>query len=459
MSNGGAGVKKWMARLHRWLGLTSALFLFVAGLTGAIISWDHELDEWLNGQLYDIDSHGAYQSPLALADQLEANDPRIRVSFFPLQFEPGHAAVYYVKPAVNPATGQLYELDYNQVFVNPVTGAIVGTRDWGKIALDREHLLPFLYKLHYSFQLPDFAGIDRWGYWLMGGVALIWLFDTFIAAYLTLPSRRSPPSVPAGGRAVSDNPRRFWQRWAPAWKVKWNASAFRLNYSLHLAAGLWVFSLLLILALTSVSLNLYAEVFRPLLEKVSTLTPDPFTQRRPQPLTAPIEPQLDRQAILADARQLARHKGWSEPAGSLFYASAWGIYGVGFFQPGDDHEGGGMRMKWLYLDGDSGAELGARVPWQGTAADIFVQLQFPLHSGRILGLPGRVIISLMGLVVAMLSLTGVIIWAKKRKARRKQARYQQQKIQAVTVSPLATTATLQPAPGAIRPRSGQAEIR
>jgi hypothetical protein len=29
--------------------------------------------------------------------------------------------------------------------------------------------------------------------------------------------------------------------------------------------------------------------------------------------------------------------------------------------------------------------LGERLPWKGTAADIFVQAQFPLHSGRILG--------------------------------------------------------------------------
>ncbi|MNN88395.1 hypothetical protein D3C81_2060750 [compost metagenome] len=44
-------------------------------------------------------------------------------------------------------------------------------------------------------------------------------------------------------------------------------------------------------------------------------------------------------------------------------------------------------------------------------------MQFPLHSGRILGLPGRILISIMGLLVAMLSVTGVVIWWKKRKAR------------------------------------------
>ena len=57
------------------------------------------------------------------------------------------------------------------------------------------------------------------------------------------------------------------------------------------------------------------------------------------------------------------------------------------------------------------------MPWQGTVADIFAQAQFPLHSGRILGLPGRILISVMGLVVAALSITGIVIWYRKRLAR------------------------------------------
>jgi uncharacterized iron-regulated membrane protein len=40
-----------------------------------------------------------------------------------------------------------------------------------------------------------------------------------------------------------------------------------------------------------------------------------------------------------------------------------------------------------------------------------------MHSGRILGLPGRVLVSVMGLVVAALSVTGVVIWWRKRRAR------------------------------------------
>jgi len=51
----------------------------------------------------------------------------------------------------------------------------------------------------------------------------------------------------------------------------------------------------------------------------------------------------------------------------------------------------------------------------GNAGDIFMQAQFPRHSGRILDLPRRILISLIGLVVVMLSVTGVVIRARKRR--------------------------------------------
>lgn len=99
----------------------------------------------------------------------------------------------------------------------------------------------------------------------------------------------------------------------------------------------------------------------------------------------------------------------------MFYSQNFGVYGVQFYPPEDGHGAGGHKR--LYYDGQDGRYLSDLQPWQGTAADIFVQAQFPLHFGRILGLPGRTLISIMGLVVAMLSVTGVIIWWRKRKAR------------------------------------------
>ncbi|MGA4815292.1 PepSY domain-containing protein [Pseudomonas aeruginosa] len=44
-------------------------------------------------------------------------------------------------------------------------------------------------------------------------------------------------------------------------------------------------------------------------------------------------------------------------------------------------------------------------------------MQYPIHGGRIAGLPGRIAIAALGLAIAGLSLTGVYIWWRKRRAR------------------------------------------
>ena len=57
-------------RLHRWFGLTAAVFLFVAGATGAVISWDHELDAWLNPQLFRTVASGPQLDEATLRTKL-----------------------------------------------------------------------------------------------------------------------------------------------------------------------------------------------------------------------------------------------------------------------------------------------------------------------------------------------------------------------------------------------------
>ncbi len=108
--------------LHRWVGLFIAGFLVVSGLTGAIISWDHELDELLNPHLTHVESQGPPQPVFDLVSAIEARDQRARVTFVPLAPEQGDSLAFGIDPLVDPATGRLYELGYNQVFIDPSTG-------------------------------------------------------------------------------------------------------------------------------------------------------------------------------------------------------------------------------------------------------------------------------------------------------------------------------------------------
>ncbi len=383
--------------MHRWLGLFTAVFLFVAGLTGAIISWDHELDEWLNPHLFHAPEGGTPIPALELADRLEAADPRLRIRYLPLESEPGHTLGIMVEPRIDPATGKPHVLDFNQVAVNPSNGEILGQREWGKISLDRENLLPFLYKLHYSMHIPDIDELPV-GTLFMGIVAIVWVIDTLLAMWIAFPSRAT---------------------WTQSFAFRWRAGGYRLNFDLHRSGGVWLFALILTLAVTSVAMNLKEQVMRPLVGSVAELSPSPFASREIVAVDRQKGPKMTRHEILERAREEAARLGLAQPAGALFYLAMFDVYAVGFFAPGNSHGDGGLGNPWLYFDATSGAALGGEIPGRGTAGDIFLQSMFPLHSGRIAALPGRILVSLMGLAIAMLSVTGIVIWARKRKARLK----------------------------------------
>ena len=388
-------MRELLVRLHRWFGLAAALFLFIAGATGAVISWDHELDEWLNPHLFHARSTGAPLPVLELAAKIEAADPRVRVTFMPLEVEPGHTFTASVSPRVDPTTGRLFEPGYNQIALDPATGEAQGRREWGKVSLTRENLLPFLYKLHYSMHIPDGWGVEL-GIWFMGLIAMAWVVDTLIALWISFPN---------------------WATWRRSFAFRWKAGGHRLTFDLHRSGGLWIYALVLMLAVTSVAMNLRNEVMRPLVSLFSELTPSPFASRAPAPPDKPIEPLIPAARALDLARAEAQRRGWQAPAGGLFLSTEVGVWGVGFYDVVNSHGDGGLGNPWLYFDSRSGAPAGADVPGTGSAGDIFLQSMFPLHSGRIIGITGRVLMSLTGALVAMLCVTGVLIWARKRRAR------------------------------------------
>lgn len=407
---------------HRFVGLFIAVFLVISGLTGAVISWDHELDDWLNPHLTEARTEGPSKSALDIARELETRDPRIRVTSIPISIEPGESMSFGVSGRVDPATKKQIELGFNQIFIDPASGEELGRREWGAAwPITRETFVSFLYQLHYTLHIPEVWGIHEWGLWLMGVVALAWTIDCFVGFYLTLPVRHAPN--PSRANAVQRQlGRGFFARWKPAWLIKTGGSAYRINFDIHRAFGLWTWALLFILAFTGFSLNLYREVFYPVMSMVSKVTPSPFDVRTPRDHDDPIEPKMGYAEIINRAAEEATSRGWAAPLGGVFYSPDFGVYSVGFYEPGDDHGSAGVGPPFLFFDGLDGRLLGDRQPWKGTAADIFVQAQFPLHSGRILGIPGRILISLMGLVVAALSITGVVIWYRKRSARVKQRR-------------------------------------
>lgn len=385
-------MRTFLTLLHRWFGLFIAAFLAIAGLTGALIAWDHELDAMLSPAFYVATDESLGKLPpmtsLQLANKLEAEYPELKVSFMGIGLGVGEAHNLFVVPT----NGEEGSLGYNQVAMNPYTGEIQGKRQWGEPAFAADHLMPFIYKLHYSLHIPSVGSTDL-GMLLMGIIGIVWLMDCFIALSISFPS---------------------WSQWRKSFAFRWRASNHKLTFDLHRSGGVWVWGLLLIIAVTSISMNLSHQVVRPLVNILSPITPTPFETQLSSEAKVPA---VNREAITQLAEAEARDLGIEKPLGGLFYSSQQNIYQVMFYQPGYGHGDWGLGNPSLYFDGASGKLLGKQIPGEGSSGDIFIQLQFPLHSGRILGIGGRILVTLLGLIIATLSMTGIIIWARKRLAR------------------------------------------
>lgn len=364
-----------------------ALFLFVAGVTGSLLAFPEELDAWLNPELFRT----GYESPQLginrLVATVERQDPRIKVQRVNLSAGPGHSALIEIVPRGDADPG------YDELFVDPATGAVLGQRLWGAFRIDRAHFVPFLYRLHDRLHLPG-----RWGVWLMGGIAILWTVDCFVGFYLTLPRRRA-----------------FFAKWRRAWLVMTQAGAYRLNFDLHRASGLWLWLVLLALAISSVSLNLRWDLFQPAVSLVSPVTPNIFDRREPG--NGPRESRLTFSQALKRGEEEAARLGWNGKTISVRYIAGYDIITVQFHFTGTFRD----EWRWVHLDGQDGRFLEGEWLGQGSAGDIFTQAQFPIHSGRLLGLPGRILIAVAGIATALLSVTGIVIWWKKRRGRSRHA--------------------------------------
>lgn len=379
-------IVRWV---HRWTGLAIAGFLIVAGVTGSVLVFQYELDAWLNPSLFRTTGDGAPLPPAMLVARVERFEPRLQVTSVPLRVAPGETAMLGVRGRRDPATGRFFALGYDQLFADPVDGRVVGVREAD------EAFVPTIHSLHYTL----LAG--GWGKLAMGAVAVLWVANAVLGVWLTLPS--SPP---------------WLERWKPAWLIRARSGSYRRNLDLHRAGSLWFWLPLFLLAVSSVYMNLQFELFRPVLSWFSTpassiYEPVGYQERLQRQRDAPDRRILSLDEVVAFAVTEGHARAWSRPPNRVTYLSGYAAFSVAF-RDSQYTPGSGLGDLLLYLDDSDGHVLRAVTPGRGSAADVVLQLQSPLHSGRIAGWTGRIIVFVSGLVIAVVAFTGVVIWWKKR---------------------------------------------
>jgi uncharacterized iron-regulated membrane protein len=403
---------------HRYAGLAMALFLVDIALTGSVMAFGPQLDRWLNRDLLTVPADGApLLDPLALRDLAEALAPHGHADVVPLEQEAGAAFPVGLSPRTDPATGKPYALDATELLLDPRTGALRGGRTPGRIALDRRTLVSMCFRLHYSLGITN-DGVAKW---LFGLVAAAWTVDCFAAFFLTLPARRRGPPA---GELTPGRLRGFLRRWRPAWVVKFGAGFHRVNFDLHRALSLWTWAMLFVFAWTGVGFMLGEEVYQPVMRAAFDMrSPAQEAFDRLAKLDPPLEtPALGWEAARDMGRRLTREAAARAGAAmgqekTLVLDREHGLYQFAAdWAKGDERE-----MGQVFFDARDGALRIELPPAFAAPRETFgvrlSTLLFQLHMGSIGGLPMKAFVAFMGLLITLVTASGVLIWWKKRAGR------------------------------------------
>ncbi|MBE7211630.1 MAG: PepSY domain-containing protein [Gluconacetobacter diazotrophicus] len=393
--------RRTMLLLHRWGGLGVALFLLVAALTGCALVFRPELDAALNPELFSAPPGPVLPAP-ELAERLALAHPDWVLRSVPVRSRTGRALAVDVRPV---DVGAVRKAD--EVFVDPRNGGVLGARGraWG---LDRAHLFGTMLALHYTL----LAGGP--GRWLMGVAAVLWLVLNLLGLVITWP-RRAPKL----------------RNWAPSWTVSRWGMRVRPLIELHRVAGLWLVILLSVLAYTSVAFNFYYELFVPAVEELSPpRRGGPFDGPAPKAgAAAPQGRAIGFAAALAAAeRAAAAHTPGLAPA-TMGEDRARGFYEVGF-SPGGTSVYRNAGPVTYYLGRTDGRLIWIDQPSLDGLGKELERTLYPLHSGQVFGLPTRILVLVLGLVMAGLTLTGFIPWWKRWRSRRRNARTARERVAA-----------------------------
>jgi len=240
---------------------------------------------------------------------------------------------------------------------------------------------------------------------ILGIVALIWTLDTLYSVYLTFPI----------------STRRFFSRWKKSWQIKIRASTYRINFDLHRACGLWTLLFLLMFAWSSVMFCL-PDTYDATMNAVFGVRPLASDMPPVDPSYIATEPKLNwsealnRSEVLMN--QLSAQNGFKviRPFG-FSYIEEYGVYSYSV-RSDIDFSVNSWDGTGLWMDGDSGALRHVFLPYGHDAAGTISKWIRTLHFANLYDwMWYRILTCLLGLVVTMLSVTGIYIWWKKRAAK------------------------------------------
>lgn len=348
-------MRKLLLYLHLYIGLAAALFLIAISLSGAVIAFEPELNRAFHPDLTNITPAGAALDWDTFRARVEQQTQGWKLIRFYFPERPDLSTYVRLR---NATTHKI-----RHVYVNQYTGQVLGSTEDGSNWILKVH------DLHVNFLSGKIGNqIVTWS-----TVALLLLSLTGIIVW--------------------------WPR--KVFRFHRSSPGARLNRDLHMSLGFWSSLAMLGFAVTGLSLHYQTG---KLLDLLNT----------PRNAVAMPGHGTSIEGMLATAREAL--PGAEIPRLLLPEKKGDPVFLYMRF-PEDKTPAG---RSFVTLDPKTGAVLSMgssrNTPLMETA---LVQWTRELHTGTLLGLPTRILVVLLALALAVLAVTGPMIWIVKQWAKAK----------------------------------------
>lgn len=357
-------MNKTLFRLHSWMALAAFVPLLVICLTGSLLVFKHEIDALLLEDTVRVESAGRERLDLdTLRDSMAQHFPRYEIVGWALFEDRGRADLIYT---MRQGTDEWTYALINQYSGEPLRPPMSLTH----------HLTDWLLELHYTLLLGD------WGM-LFTGLVSILLCLLGLSGFILY--------------------RGFWKRF---FTLRWNARLIVYFSDLHKMTGILAAPVLLVVGFTGAWWNL-THFAQELAEHADGGGHYVMSGRL-------YNDELRLQAMLRDAGNQVEgfetryiSLPW-EPGRNITF---WGDVGA-------SNPLLSQYASSVTYDARSGEQLASLDIREAGAATKILDSYRRLHFGDFAGLASKLVWSVLGAAPALLSVTGIYLWIRRRDKRR-----------------------------------------
>ena len=372
--------KRIFGKTHLWLGLLIGLLVFILAITGCIYAFQEEIQDYTQSYRHVKPENKPYLKPSDFQEIASRTLPGKNL----------HAIKYNGKSRSVEAIYYHYEpLYYYVAYLNPYTGEVL------KVNNMEEGFFHFILDGHFYLWLPPEIGQP-----VVATVTVLFILMLLSGLILWLPSK------------IRQLKSRLWFKWSK--RTRWR----RKNYDLHNITGIYAMLFGLFFAITGLNWGfpVFAEAYYKMLGGKQELL---YTEPESQPGLS-----LDQAKIPLNLVWEKMMKEYPNAVSIEVHPPETSLAPIA--ANANFEQGTYWKTDYRYFDQYSLKEMNVNHIFgrlrDQKFADKVIRMNYDLHTGAIIGLPGKIIAFVASLIIAILPVTGFMIWYGRRKKERKVAR-------------------------------------